>query len=215
MNTLLELLGVPGTLAAGILIVYLLLQLIGELCEVKGKVVPEWMKLRKWLKRKRYQEIERTETLKQVQKLLSDVNTHYSEDNIAQRNDWIDKVNTNIQWTETRAKYYDEAIDKLTLNMNFVVEEVSKLRTRSEEDHAQRIRNKIIEFATKVAREDYRATRDEFNYIFNIHEEYDKYIKDHNIKNDQINDCMEIIREEHKEYIKHNKFLEAKRSLPN
>lgn len=215
MNTLLELLGVPGTIAAGILIVYLLLQLIGELCEVKGKVVPEWMKLRKWLKRKRYQEIERTETLKQVQKLLSDVNTHYSEDNIAQRNDWIDKVNTNIQWTETRAKYYDEAIDKLTLNMNFVVEEVSKLRTRSEEDHAQRIRNKIIEFATKVAREDYRATRDEFNYIFNIHEEYDKYIKDHNIKNDQINDCMEIIREEHKEYIKHNKFLEAKRSLPN
>ena len=213
MENILSTLGVPGTVAFAILLGYTILNVLGELISLKGKIVPEWMALRKYFKRKKLEEIERLQTLKDVQKLLADVNKHYSEDNIACRNQWMKTVDENIIWTQERADYYDKSIDRITITLADASTELMKLRRQSEEDHAQRIRNKIIEFATKVVREDYRATKDEFNYIFKIHEEYDQYIHLHNIKNDQINDCIEIIREEHKEYIKHNRFLEAKRNL--
>jgi hypothetical protein len=64
------------------------------------------MKVRKYFKRKKQERIEQKETLMKVQQLLSDVNGHYSEDNIAKRDKWM-------EWVNDRADVYDKSIDAL------------------------------------------------------------------------------------------------------
>ena len=48
-----EFLGIPATVAIVLVGTFLVLQIIGELCELKGKVVPEFLKIRKYFKRKK------------------------------------------------------------------------------------------------------------------------------------------------------------------
>jgi hypothetical protein len=49
----LDYLKVPTTIGAIIIGCFLVMQIIGELIEWKGKIVPEFMKIRKYFKRKR------------------------------------------------------------------------------------------------------------------------------------------------------------------
>ena len=49
MEQLLEFFEITGPWAAGILGVWLLLNVIGEICEKKNKIVPEFMKIRKYI----------------------------------------------------------------------------------------------------------------------------------------------------------------------
>ena len=48
-----EFLGIPATIAIVLVGLFLILQIIGELCELKGKIVPEFLKIRKYFKRKK------------------------------------------------------------------------------------------------------------------------------------------------------------------
>ena len=86
----------------GIVIVAFLViaNLIGEALELKGKIAPEYLKMRKYFTRKKKEKIQINKTLKEVQAFLKDVNEHYSNDNIAKRNAWM-------QWVNDRAKVYD------------------------------------------------------------------------------------------------------------
>ena len=87
-----EYLGIPGTIGVVIIALFLISQIIGEIIELTGKVVPEFLKIRKYFKRKKEEERERKETLKDVKQLLSEVNKHYSDDNITKRNTWMQGV---------------------------------------------------------------------------------------------------------------------------
>ena len=49
----LEYLKLPAAVAGAIVGILLVANLVGELLELKGKVVPEFMKIRKYFKRKR------------------------------------------------------------------------------------------------------------------------------------------------------------------
>lgn len=48
-----EYLKMPGAVGAFIIGLFVLLQIIGEIAEAKGKVMPEVMKVRKYFKRKK------------------------------------------------------------------------------------------------------------------------------------------------------------------
>lgn len=61
-----EYLKMPGTIAGIIVGIILAANLIGELLELKGKVVPEFMKFRKYFKRKKDEKKENADTLKAV-----------------------------------------------------------------------------------------------------------------------------------------------------
>lgn len=223
-NQIVETLTPLGTAGSVILIILALSQLIGQIIEWCGKTSPVFLKVFKWLWQKHKEKIQKREAAEQtvvdVRTLLDNVNQHYSEDNIKKRDGWMQSVNTDLTWMHERAVVYDASIERLTTEMNNMSttlvaasEQLEKLRKQNEEDHAQRIRNKIIEFAGKISRPDYQATKDEFNYIFRIYDEYEEYIKAHRITNDQINTCIEVIREEYSDYLRNNRFLEAKRSL--
>jgi len=103
MLNYIEYLGLPSTIAIGLVVLFFILQVIGELLEFKGKVVPEVLKVRKYFARKK----EERETLKKIPSLVQGMEekmeamgekfdnftAHYTDDNIDKRNDWIEKVN--------------------------------------------------------------------------------------------------------------------------
>ena len=115
MLNYIEYLGIPLRIAFTLAIIFFGMQIIGECLEFKGKVVPEFMKVRKFFARKRTEKKKNIETLEKVEKLLNDVNEHYSADNITKRDDWID-------WVNSRVKVYDDSIIKISQNLSEVIQ---------------------------------------------------------------------------------------------
>ena len=100
MVSFIEYLKIPATVGGVIVAVFLVIQIIGGILDFKGKAVPAIMNVRKYFKQKKQEKIETAETLKAVKILLQDVNNHYSADNIAKRDSWM-------QWVNDRAVTYD------------------------------------------------------------------------------------------------------------
>ena len=130
--------------------------------EFKGKVVPEFLKIRKWFIRRKKEKTEATQTLKDVQVLLNDVNGHYSADNIAKRNEWM-------QWVNGRAEVYDKSIEQLRVVLDDVIKALNNNTKLTAEMFIQSSRDRIIDFATKTSNEDVMVSREEFNRIFKVY----------------------------------------------
>lgn len=102
------------------------MQIIGGILDFKGKAVPAIMNIRKHFKNKKLKKQEAEETLKAVQALLTDVNSHYSADNIAKRDSWM-------QWVNDRAVTYD-AFNKEMSEKFAAVTEALKENTKTTEE---------------------------------------------------------------------------------
>ena len=82
-------LGLPGSIAVVIVALFLIMQIIGELTELGGKVVPEFLKIRKYFKRKREEKEKQAKLLERLAEKLESFEGHYNPDNIARRNEWM------------------------------------------------------------------------------------------------------------------------------
>ena len=124
MLSYLQYLNLPTKVVMVLVGVFLVMQIIGELLEFRGKVVPEYFKIRKYIKRKKDdREAMRQvpETLKEVRELLDNVNKHYSEDNIALRDQWIKDVNEKLEIHDQWKEKFDEKLDRtITLLLSAV-----------------------------------------------------------------------------------------------
>ena len=201
MIAYLEYLDVP--IKVGIIIIgcFVVMQVIGELLEFKGKVVPEFLKVRKVFSRKSQEKKETAQTLKAVKQLLSEVNTHYSEDNITKRNDWMN-------WVNDRALVYDNSIVEISKNLSDVTQALKDNTKLTEEMFVQSSRDRIIDFATKVADENVPVSREEFNRIFKVYNKYEKFLEDHNMTNGEIDIAYRIIIESYEKHMRHHSFIE-------
>lgn len=197
MNSVLEFFNVAGPVAAGIVGVYAVLNLIGELCELKGKIVPEFFKIRKFFIRKREEKKQQKQLLQDVKKLLDDVNNHYSEDNIAKRNAWM-------QWVNDRAVIYDQSVSELK-DLKQAIADGNALTL---DLYINVNRNRIIDFASKVANEAKLISKEEFNRIFKVHKEYEDVLKKHHMKNGEVDVAYRVILEAYEDRLKHHTFLE-------
>ena len=162
MEQLLEFFKITGPWAAGILGTWIILNIVGELIEKTGKIVPEFMKVRKFFARKKEEKKRQKQLLINVETLLSEVNQHYSEDNIAKRNEWM-------EWVNSRARIYDQSIAELT-EMKQSIADNNKLTL---DLYININRNRIIDFASKVANENVLISKEEFNRIFKIYQDYE------------------------------------------
>lgn len=207
MLSYLEYLNIPATVAFCLAVVFFGLQLIGELLEKTGKIVPEIMKIRKYFSRKKrekevlaqlpeiFSEIRDVPaTLKQVKVLLSDVDKHYSEDNIAKRNSWIDTVNTKL---EANDKVIQELVRKLDQNN----EDTLELKIESK-------RSTIIDFASYVIDESRPVTREQFNRIFKTYNEYEDTITKNSLTNGEVDIAYRIITEAYETHMRNHTFIE-------
>lgn len=197
----LEYLDVP--LKIGLIIIgsFLVMQIIGEFLEFKGKVVPEFLKVRKFFSRRKQEKNETTQTLKEVKQLLSEVNAHYSEDNITKRNSWMN-------WVNERAVVYDNSIVDITKNLADVTQALRDNTKLTEEIFIQSSRDRIIAFSTKVADENALVSMEEFNRIFKVYDDYENYLHDHNLTNGEVEIAHRIIEEAYELRLKTRSFTE-------
>jgi len=175
----------------------LILQLVGELLEFKGKVVPEFVKVRKYFTRKKKEKAEMRNTLQQVKLLLNDVNQHYSEDNITKRNAWM-------QWVNDRAIVYDSSVVELTE----LKDALAANNALTLDLYININRNRIIDFASKIVNENIPVSREEFNRIFKTHREYEDVLAKHNKTNGEVDIAIRIIEESYAEHMKNHSFIE-------
>ena len=104
-----EYLNIPVKVAIVLIGAFLIMQLVGEILEFKGKVVPEFVKVRKiFTRRKKEREMmqKMEKTLDRVQATMDELNQHYSTDNIQMRDEWIKRVNSKLdQYDASMADY--------------------------------------------------------------------------------------------------------------
>lgn len=203
-----EYLKMPAAIAGIIVGIILAANLIGELLELKGKVVPEFMKIRKYCKRKRDEKKENAETLKAVKQLLADVNAHYSEDNISKRDAWMN-------WVNSRADVYDKSIVEIKDNLALVTTALQDNSNLTEELFVQSSRDRIIDFGTLVADGEKIISREQFHRIFKVHEDYEKFLRKRGLKNGETDIAMRVIKESYAAHMREHTFLEDVRGYNN
>lgn len=125
---------------------------------------------------------------------MNDVKQHYSEDNIARRDKWMN-------WVNDRADIYDKGIADLEEKMDKNNEIILGLLIDNK-------RNTIIDFASKIVDANYPATREQFNRIFKIYDEYEDIIEENELTNGEVNVAIHIIRESYEEHMRNHNFLE-------
>lgn len=201
MINYIEFLSLPTQIAVVLVGVLLVLNIIGELLEFKGKVVPEFMKLRKHFAKKKKRKNESEQTLNEVKKLLGEVNTHYSVDNIAKRDGWM-------QWVNERAQVYDDSIISINTTLSEVTEALKDNSKITEEMFIQTSRDRIIDFAAKVIDDKIIVSREEFNRIFKIYDKYEAFLAERSLTNGEIDIAIHIIQEAYERHMKEHTFLE-------
>ena len=202
------------TVIAIILVFLIVSNIIGEILELKGKVVPECIKIRKYFQRKRqerntlgkmvemYEDIKDIpKTLQDVQVLLSSVDKHYSADNITMRNNWMD-------WVNKQAKVYDSTIVEIYKKLDSAVEALQDNTKMTEEMFVQNSRDRIIDFATKASDLNAMISREEFNRIFKVYHKYETFLKERNLTNGEIDVAMRIIDDAYAQHMKNHTFVE-------
>ena len=192
-----EYLNMPTKVGIVIIALFVFMQVIGEILEFEGKVVPEFVKVRKYFKRKKSEQEEIKETLKQVQTLLDDVNQHYSVDNITKRNAWMD-------WVNSRAKVYDASVEELTS----LKEALAANNELTLDLYININRNRIIDFASKIVNEKVAVSREEFNRIFKVYDEYEEILEKHGKTNGEVDVAYRIITESYEKHMMNHSFIE-------
>lgn len=180
------------------------MQIIGELLEFKGKVVPEFLKVRKQFARKRREKellAEVAEALNENKILFREIKSHYSEDNIAKRNEWIQSVNDRLDNNESHMKEFCQKLDKNNdITLSLLIENK---------------RNWILGFASRVADETHKATREEYRRFFKVYEEYENIIAENGMTNGEVDIAHRIVSESYEKHVFDHSFLEDVRGYDN
>ncbi|MBO5037745.1 MAG: hypothetical protein J6D42_11785 [Clostridia bacterium] len=201
MIAYLDYLNLPTKIGLGVVGLLAILQVVGELLEFKGKIVPEFMKIRKYFSRKKKEREDAAQTMKDVQSLLNDVNGHYSADNIAKRDSWM-------KWVDDRAVAYDTFIKEISDKFADVTKALNDNTKMTEEMFVQQSRDRIIDFATKAGNKDVMVSREEYNRIFKVYDQYEQFLEDHKMTNGEIDVNYQIIKESYEERTRDHNFVE-------
>lgn len=197
MINYIEFLNMPTTIAIVIVSIFLILQIVGEILEFKGKVVPEFIKVRKFfIRKKQERQTMRSaiETLERVTQILNDVDAHYSTDNIKLRNNWMQRVDDKLERNDELIKALDK---KLDINNNTTLDLLIDSK-----------RNTIINFASNVVNKDTPVTREQFNRIIKMHEDYEKIIEQNGLTNGEVDIAFRIIEEAYEDHMRNHTFVE-------
>lgn len=154
-----EFLGVPAWVAIAIVGILLAIEIIGCILDFKGKVVPEIINIRGHLRRKREEKEaterkakETAETLAEVKQLLSDVNSHYSKDNISKRNSWMNGVDKSITDNDKLIQALDGKIDKLLETNENLKDQLVQVKSNVLENEADRLRSELFDCGNRCRR---------------------------------------------------------------
>lgn len=199
-----EYVNVPAKVITAFVAVLLIMQAVGELIELTGKAAPGFMKIRKGLKEKKQREEKNRETLvsaaaalERNNALMADIQAHYSADNIARRDKWIEGVNRGLEENCNRWKELSEKLDRN--NADTLVLKIESMRTA------------ILSLAQRAFDPSIPITHEEFKRVFRIHEEYQEIIEREHLKNGEVDAAMMVVNEGYRERLKTHNFIEDMR----
>lgn len=165
-------LGVPATVAICIAVVFLVIQIIGELLEFKGKVVPEFCKVRKYFARKKAER----ESLNQLIDIVAGLKDELKETNNMVRT-LSEKTN------ENNKKITDIRLDIMRneiINFASKVHDVNSLVTR---ERFRRILKLYDEYEDMIRKEG--RTNGEVDVAHRIiTESYEEHMRNHTFVED-------------------------------
>lgn len=199
-----EYLGIPMTVAIVLVSIWLILHIIGFILDIKGKVLPEIINIRGYIRRKKAEKKKQSDLLERLEKKLNSFETHYNKDNIAKRDEWM-------TWVNNRAIVYDDALNKLLLLQD-------KLNENNEitlDLYINVNRNRILDFARIVADDNALASREEFNRIYKVNKEYHAILDKYNKENGEVDTAMKLINEAYDYRMKNHSFIEDIRGYNN
>lgn len=214
MINFVEYLGIPTTIAVSLVGLFFIIQIIGEILEFKGKVVPEFIKIRKYFDRKKKEQQALSQisvlldehnkmvnALTETNRLLGELDRHYNKDNIAKRDKWMKEVDQYISDNEIRREEQDALMRELN-------EKLDKNNSVTLSILIENKRGSIIDFASRVIDENYPVTKEQFNRIFKIYKEYEEIIKEHKLTNGEVDIAIHIIQESYEQHMKNHTFIE-------
>lgn len=192
-----EFLGMPTVVGIVIVAFFMISQVVGELLELKGKIVPEFLKVRKYFKRKKQERemlLSFPQMLSEMKGTINDFNSHYSKDNITMRNEWIKNVNNKFSEYDELMRTLSEKLDKNNSDtLSLVIDNK---------------RNSIINFASQVIDNKIPVTREQFNRIFHMYEDYEAIISANGLTNGEVDIAFRIIKESYEEHMRNHTFVE-------
>lgn len=198
---------VPFWIAATLMVIFGTMQAVGEFLEFKGKVVPEFMKVRKRFSRHKKERVALSEitdlmpslkkvpeTLERTAELLQNVDCHYSKDNITMRDGWIRDVNTSLdeihQWMqEMSAKIDRNNEDTLAIRI-------------------ENMRSTIIDFASYVSDGERPVTKEQFARVFKMYKEYEGVITRNGLTNGEVDIAIRIVKDAYEQHLRTHSFIE-------
>lgn len=198
---------VPLAVIAVLMLCFGIMQGIGEILEFKGRVVPEFMKIRKRFARKKKEKEALSqmtdllpslkmvpEALEKTSALLQSVDIHYSKDNIALRNKWMEGVDSSIgeihQWMQ-----------EMSAKMDKNNEDTLEIRIEN-------MRDTIIDFASYTGKEENAVTREQFNRVFKLYDKYELILKANGRTNGEVDIAIRIIQDSYKKHLMDHTFVE-------
>lgn len=201
MISYIEYLGVPGTIATVIVAVFFLMQIIGLILDIKGKAVPMVMNVYGHFKKKRDREKDLEDTLRNVQTILQDFNSHYNADNIQKRDDWM-------KWVDGQAAVYTTEIDNVKNEIAGITTALQENTQITEEMFIQTSRDRIIDFATKAIQPDACVSREEYQRIFKVYQKYEDFLKERELPNGEVDINYKMIKKSYEERSANQTFAE-------
>lgn len=198
----LKFLGVPMIVIAIALGLLFVLNIIGSILDLKGKVWPEIINFRGWRRRKREEKEKQESLLVDVKTALDEMKVHYSPEKIAERDAWMD-------WVNSRTKVYDAALEDLLL-MQDRLKENNEITLNL---YINTNRHRILDFARMVADDEALVSREEFNRIYTVNKEYHEILAKYHQENGEVDKAMKLIDEAYNYRLKHRSFIEDIRGL--
>lgn len=217
-----EFLGIPTLLAIILVGIYFVLDL-------KSKILPDVISLKRYFEKRKQKKAEElaekmaqkqmftdmqkslTEMKNNMDKSLADVKksvddsisemkSHYSPEKLAERDAWMN-------WVNERAIVYDASVKELTKFKDTL--EVTKELTL--DLYININRHRIIDFANQVVNEDTPVSREAFNRIFKVYDEYEEILEKYGKTNGEVEVSIRIIREAYTAHTKNHTFIEDAR----
>lgn len=170
-----EFLGVPATIAITLVGLFLILQIIGELCELKGKIVPEFLKIRKYFKRKRQEKENGKKLLERLAEKLESFERHYSPEKIAQRNEWMHGVDDSVRCNDELIQKLDGKMDKLLETNEVLTTQLEQVKSNVLENEADRLRSDLFDCGNRCRR-NIRLHPEEMDHIRDVYRKYSEVL---------------------------------------
>lgn len=197
MEQLLEFFKITGPWAAVLLGAWIILNIIGEILEKKNKIVPEFMKIRKYFKRKKAEKQELKNFIRDMKEFTDGIKVHYSPEALQVRNDWM-------TWVNNRAEIYDASVQEL----KDLKDDIAQNNVLTLDLYININRHRIIDFASKVANENILISQEEFNRIFKVYQDYEAVLEQHHMTNGEVDIAYRVIQDAYRERLRDHTFLE-------